>query len=292
MLSEVSPRVGTTTLPLLPGPGCTNGWLCSSWCSSTHQLRLVAPSVPSSGSVALPAKVRVSPALKSAPSAGDVITGAGGALGPPAGVLAPLSEPPPHDASAMKATTSSVAVRSPENRGSMSFPLWSRRRAGRSSVPAQQAGGCVTRRLQNDSPTSRWPASVEVVDEECGWQKKIRRSVSIGLRLSHRRGLRKRRPHLFHGEHVKMRCLAGQRCLFSGHGLRHVKLGARFKAKPLPAKVVARRPEDRCGAMVAKVCRCRICARSYGACTGAVKTSPAPHRKDRVETRRSRSSRR
>jgi hypothetical protein len=95
MLFDVSMRVGTLTLPLPPGLGCTDGWWAwVSRCNSTHQLRLPALRAPSSGSPALPVKLNVSPALKVAPSGGDVFTGTGGVLGP-------LSEPL-HDTNAIE----------------------------------------------------------------------------------------------------------------------------------------------------------------------------------------------
>ena len=54
-----------------------NGWVWVSWWRSTHQARRVAGSTPSSGSVAEPLKVTVSPPWKIVPSTGLVMTAAG-----------------------------------------------------------------------------------------------------------------------------------------------------------------------------------------------------------------------
>src|SRR5688572_27393725 len=88
MLSDVSPRKGMVALPLAPVVGCTNGCVCVSWCRSAHHVSWLFASAPSSASVALPAKLSVSPARKVAPAAGRVIVATGAAL------LGALSSPP------------------------------------------------------------------------------------------------------------------------------------------------------------------------------------------------------
>ncbi len=64
---EVSPIVGTKKEPLvLPLVGGRKGWMwqvcgVGQWWKSTHQVKRLAGSLPSSGSVAVPAKLIVSP---------------------------------------------------------------------------------------------------------------------------------------------------------------------------------------------------------------------------------------
>ena len=100
-------RVGIVTVPLPPVVSGWKGWVCVSWWNSAHQVRRVAGSAPSSGSVAEPLNVSVSPAWKVVPSAGLAMRAAGGWLTPAGGWLTPPDispdEPPPHAANSAKA---------------------------------------------------------------------------------------------------------------------------------------------------------------------------------------------
>ena len=59
---DVSPTSGTVKVPpVCPLVGGMKGCRCSSWWKSTRQVKALAGSVPSSASVPLPLKVRVSP---------------------------------------------------------------------------------------------------------------------------------------------------------------------------------------------------------------------------------------
>jgi hypothetical protein len=93
MLSEVSVRVGSVTMPLPPTVSGTKGWVWTSWWRSTHHVRRAAGSAPSSASLAEPLKVSVSPAWNVAPTAGLAMTGTGAWLTAGGSSDEP---PPPH----------------------------------------------------------------------------------------------------------------------------------------------------------------------------------------------------
>ena len=80
-------------LPPLPVVSGWNGCTWVSWCSSAHQVRRLAASVPSSASLASTVTASVCPALNKAPLAGAAMRGTGGWLA--GGSLLP----PPHAAS-------------------------------------------------------------------------------------------------------------------------------------------------------------------------------------------------
>src|SRR5215813_4553741 len=71
------PVVGTTNEPEPPGELSMNGWMWLRWWNTTFHDRPLFGICPSSGSVAEPEKLIVSPARKCAPSSGCAIVSCG-----------------------------------------------------------------------------------------------------------------------------------------------------------------------------------------------------------------------
>ncbi len=69
------PLVGIVNVPLFTPVTGVPGWTWPSWRKSMFQVKALAGSVPSSGSVPVPPKLITSLATKCAPSVGDVMVG-------------------------------------------------------------------------------------------------------------------------------------------------------------------------------------------------------------------------